>query len=181
LRIASKAKYAIWPFRADVVKVCSYLKREQFSVGCKLGDQEYSTPVDCDLIIFNPADECSNFYMLSIKSTLKDRFHNVPFWNLLRVCALNNMHSIYSDSDTKRLLNRARYVAACTDLAEEQPDFSNREGPRNLLCLDAALLDGAYVTSSKAVGLGSDDNHFGSNRSAPFYKLTKFITMLKAN
>lgn len=177
--LESQSPYAIWPFRADLSGVCSYLNKDSFRVGCRLGGVEYITPIDCDLIIFNPLDACADFYMLSIKSTLKDRFHNVPFWNLLRVCALNDLHSIRAEDNVKSLLSKAKYVAACTDLAEEQPDFSNVDGPRNLLCLDAALLDGAYVTSSKATGLGNDENHFGAIRSAPFYPLTRFISMLK--
>lgn len=179
--LMNQSQYSIWPFRADISKVCSYLRTNHFHVGCKLGSREFTTPIDCDLIVFNPLDNSADFYMLSIKSTLKDRFHNVPFWNLMRVCALNDLHSIYADTEIKKLLSRAKYVAACTDLAEEQPDFSNATGPRNLLCLDAALLDGAYVTSSKAVGLGEDDNHFGAHRTAPFYPLTKFTSMMQSS
>jgi hypothetical protein len=174
----NNSKYAIWPFRKDLNHVCNYLKKEQFEINCQLGESIYKTAIDSDLIIFSPENRKSNFYMLSIKSTLKDRFHNVPFWNLLRVCAVHNIHNL-SASDLD-ILSRVKYVAACTDLAKEQPDFSNHQGPRNLLCLDAAILDGAYVTSSSAVGLGNDDNHFGKNRSQAFYPLSKFIEMLCA-
>lgn len=172
----SKSKFAIWPFRADVKKVCKYLDKKYFKVGCKLGEKSYMTAIDSDLIIFAPDDQDHDFYMLSIKSTLKDRFHNVPFWNLLRLCALNNTHNV--STENSNVLKRAKYVAACTDLAEEQPDFSNAKGPRNLLCLDAAILDGAYVSASKAKGLGNDENHFGEKRASAFYPLSKFVLML---
>lgn len=174
--LSCDSKYAVWPFRDDLKKVCGYLDKKKFSVECRLGEKTYSTAIDSDLIIFAPGHQDMDFYMLSIKSTLKDRFHNVPFWNLLRVSAINDIHNL--STKDKSVLERAKYVAACTDLADEQPDFASEKGPRNLLCLDAAILDGAYVTSSKAKGLGDDDNHFGEHRGSAFYPLSKFVSML---
>jgi hypothetical protein len=176
--LSNGSKYSIWPFRSDLNSVCPYLHKDNFQIKCKLGEKEYSTAIDCDLIVFPPENPDSTYYMLSIKSTLKDRFHNVPFWNLLRLCAINQTHNL--NAENAAVLSKAKYVAACTDLAEEQPDFSNESGPRNLLCLDAAILDGAYVTSSKAKGLGGDDNHFGESRTNAFYPLSKFLSMLCA-
>lgn len=170
------SEFSVWPFRSDLKKVCNHLKKEDFEISCRLGDVSYKTNIDSDLIIFSPTNKDLDFYMLSVKSTLKDRFHNVPFWNLLRLCAINNVHNITTSNDY--ILSKAKYVAACTDLAEEQPDFSREDGPRNLLCLDAALLDGAYVSSSRAIGLGYDNNHFGAERNSAFYPLSKFVEML---
>lgn len=170
------SEYAIWPFRNDLSNVSNHLNKEHFNINCQLGNTSYITTIDSDLIVFTPEDGEKDFYMLSIKSTLKDRFHNVPFWNLLRVCAVNNIHGL--SAVNQDILSRAKYVAACTDLAEEQPDFAGHDGPRNLLCVDAAILDGAYVTCSTARGLGSDENHFGENRAQAFYQLSKFLEML---
>ena len=86
--------FAIWPFRKDMEDVCPYLQRNLFEIDCVLGGTTYKTTIDSDLIVFAPQDEERDFYMLSIKSTLKDRFHNVPFWNLLRICAVNNLHNL---------------------------------------------------------------------------------------
>lgn len=174
----NNSEYAIWPFRKDLSEVCNHLSKDKFDIECQLGQTTYNTTIDSDLIVFAPGNPDLDFYMLSIKSTLKDRFHNVPFWNLLRVCATNNIHNL--NAVNHDILSRAKYVAACTDLAEEQPDFASHEGPRNLLCVDAAILDGAYVTSSVAKGLGADNNHFGRSRNEAFYPLSKFVEMLSS-
>ena len=76
------------------------------------------------------------------------------------------------------MLKKISYIVICTDLAKEQPDFNNPKGPRELLCIDAALLDGAFVTSKKAKGLGSNENCLGVNRDFPFYKLSSFLKIL---
>jgi hypothetical protein len=173
------SKYAIWPFRDDITNVCSFLNKNNFKVHASLFNLNYTIPVDCDLICFNPRSKDADIYMISVKSTLKDRFHNVPFWNLLRLAALKNTpQNLIYDEESKDLLTRAKYVAVCSDLAKEQPDFSKDGGPRNLLCLDAALLDGAYVTASTAKGLGVDNNHLGPTRSAPFFPLSSFVQYL---
>ena len=174
--LINRSEYAIWPFRQDIQDVCNYLRKDQFIVELRLGANVFSTPIDSDLVVFKPTQEDSNIFLLSIKSTLKDRFHNVPFWNLLRICAVNEIHNL--STENRALLSRAKYIAACTDLATEQPDFRGESGPRNLLNLDAALLDGAYVTASRAQGLGEDENHFGKDRTHAFYPLRKFIEML---
>jgi hypothetical protein len=70
------------------------------------------------------------------------------------------------DRDT---LARLKYVAICSDFALEQPDFGTDAGARNLLQIDASLLDGAYVTSSRARGLPTDcTNHLGEVRQHAF-------------
>lgn len=169
--------YCVWAFRKDLKDVCKYLEIDNFKVQVDLGKNTYETPIDSDLIIFKPEDNNSNIYLISVKSTLKDRFHNVPFWNLLRLASLaKTPPNLYTKND--KLLKSVKYIAACSDLAEEQPDFRSESGPRNLLCLDAALLDGAYVTASKARGLGNSGVHLGANRGAPFYPLSKFVQYL---
>lgn len=173
------SQYAIWPFRDDLVYLCDFIDKNNFKVHASLLNLNYTIPVDCDLICFNPRFNDADIYMISVKSTLKDRFHNVPFWNLLRLAALKNTpQNLRYDEESKDLLTKAKYIAVCSDLAKEQPDFSKASGPRNLLCLDAALLDGAYVTASSANGLGKGNNHLGPTRSAPFFPLSSFVTHL---
>jgi hypothetical protein len=138
-----------------------------------------TTFIDADLFAFNPENPDLDVYLISIKSTLKDRFHNVPFWNLLRYAALNNVPTNVKAHNEARLRS-LKYIAVCSDLAKEQPDFAMEAGPRNLIAIDAALLDGAYVTASKAKGLGQDTLHLGTARKAPFYPLSKFLSHLSA-
>ena len=171
------SRYAVWAFRNDITQFSPKLHPANYSITVMLGNVSYETPMDSDLAIFNPTDLGETTYLASVKSTLKDRFHNVPFWQLLRRAALSH-DFLNIQAKVPGLLEEFKYVGFCTDLAEEQPDFSNVSGPRNLLCLDAALLDGAYVTASKAKGLGQGDNHFGPQRDAPFYPLSKFVEML---
>jgi hypothetical protein len=171
------SNYCILPFKTKNLKHCHNAKRNWFNVSVKLGTKELSSPIDADLFAFDPKNENNPIYLISIKSTLKDRFHNVPFWNLLRIVAVNGaMKNVVA---TKKIfLEKLRYIAICSDLAKEQPDFSDEGGPRNLIALDAALLDGAYVTASRAKGLGKDPNHQGFNREHAFYPLSTFCESL---
>jgi len=171
----SDSDYCILPFKNQFLSKCNALPNtEATEVRIKLGESILRTRIDADLFAFNPTDISQNIYLISVKSTLKDRFHNVPFWNLLRLCALSEDFPQITAVD-RTLLKRAKYVAICTDLAEEQPDFASAEGPRSLLQIDAALLDGAYVTASKAKGVYSTGNYFGANRDAAFHPLSDFV------
>lgn len=171
------APYCILPFRGSTLRLCHGSERDWFSVAVNLGDKPLTTAIDADLIAFNPEDESADVFLISIKSTLKDRFHAVPFWNLLRNVAVSRAMGNVTASKTN-FLKKLRYIVICSDLAEEQPDFSAEGGPRNLIALDAALLDGAYVSASKAKGLGDDDNHLGPTRRSAFYPLSKFYRHL---
>jgi len=169
--------YSILPFRKDMRKHCANLANESLKVTVQLGKNSWHTTVDADLFLFNPTSATGEIYLISVKSTLKDRFHNVPFWNLLRQCAISHdFKNIIARNE--KLLRRIKYIAVCTDLAEEQPDFASSSGPRNLLLIDASLLDGAYVTASKALGVSNDKPLIGPNRSAAFHSLSSFVSML---
>jgi hypothetical protein len=172
---SSGSDYCIQPFRSDTLNRCSGFSSDTFEITVRLGETAYTTKIDSDLIAFNPTDNEKPIYMISIKSTLKDRFHNVPFWNILRVISVAGVRDGIRARHPE-ILSKMQYIAICTDLAAEQPDFSNAEGPRNLLCLDAALLDGAYVTASTAQGLGTCTNHIGPLRGSPFYPLSAFLS-----
>lgn len=171
--------YCVWGFSNELSKFSELLSPSEFNVSIKQGNSTFNINIDADLLIFNPVVPDDFVYMVSIKSTLKDRFHNVPFWNLLRVLSLSD------DTDlSKRVvaansvrLAACKYVAICSDLAKEQPDFAG-ESPRNLLSFDAALLDAAYVSSSKAAKLKSSANHFGFGRDYPFSPLSNFFSAL---
>ena len=174
----SDAPYAVLPFRADTVALIQHKSRDSFRVGFRFGDGSLFTHIDADAFAFNPTNSESPIYFLSMKSTLKDRFHNVPFWNLLRRAAVSDdfPEIIPVDRDA---LSRLRYIAVCSDFAEEQPDFGTVAGARNLLKIDASLLDGAYVSSSRAGGLPDDcDNHMGDVRPHAFYRYSCFYDYL---
>jgi len=174
-----KSPYCILPFRSEYVPLCHGAEKEWFSVQVTLGNKTMQTPIDADLFAFNPDSKDADIYLVSIKSTLKDRFHSVPFWNLLRAAAVSGSMN-HVTAVQKDFLQKLRYIAVCSDLAEEQPDFSAETGPRNLIALDAALLDGAYVSASRAKGLGSDKLHLGTKRNAAFYPLSSLISHLSA-
>jgi hypothetical protein len=174
----SGSDYCVMPFRGEIVKLCHGLTIRDFGVEVNLGAMHLPTVIDADLFAFNPTNEDADIFFISVKSTLKDRFHNVPFWNLLRKAALSsdfpNVRALKPE-----VLERVKYVAVCSDLAKEQPDFRAEVGPRNMLQIDAALLDGAYVTASRARGLGSGGNKIGSDRDFAFYPLSNFFSLLK--
>jgi len=77
------ASYCVWPFRADLKDIYSYLEKGKFEVITRLGPNKYTIAVDADLIIFNPDNQDADFFMISVKSTLKDRFHGVSNFPLL--------------------------------------------------------------------------------------------------
>lgn len=171
------SEYCVWSFTADLDDITDVINKDALSVTATLGNGTYQAAIDADFVIFNPTDKKADYFLVSIKSTLKDRFHNVPFWNLLRYVAVSSSLKNVSAADVSAL-KRPKYIAICSDLAQEQPDFSAETGPRNMLCLDAALLDGAYVTASRAKGLGTGSKHIGHDRDAPFFYLSKFIEYL---
>ena len=173
----SKSDYCVLPFRTDTVKYCHNLEKADFSISVKLGKTWLSAFIDADLIAFNAKNSKANIYMISVKSTLKDRFHNVPFWNLLRKAAINCTFTGIKARNTK-LLSKVKYISICTDLAEQQPDFSTETGPRNLLCVDAALLDGAFVSAAHAKGLATSGRGLDNDRKAAFYPLSSFFKLL---
>jgi hypothetical protein len=178
--LKNDAPYGVIPFsdkwlaRSDLD-----LKRIDFDVTVRLGGEYLKTAIDADLLVLAPGEKDAPIYQLSMKSTLKDRFHNVPFWNLLRLCALSEDHS-HIVAANREVLERARYVAICSDLAAEQPDFQGEKGPRNLLRLDAALLDGAFVTASKAKGVSRETPSLGGDRPSAFNYLSQLANDLSS-
>ena len=176
--VLADSPYCLLPFRGDTLEHCSGMKMEDLSVKFSFADDSLATSIDADLFAFNAMDPNDEIFLLSIKSTLKDRFHNVPFWNLLRRASLSqDMPDVVAVNP--QVLKHIKYVAICSDLAEEQPDFGTEAGARNLLKIDAALLDGAYVTSSRAKGLPEDcTNHFGNTREHAFYRYSCFYKYL---
>jgi len=173
----SESDYCILQFNAENIIHCHGLKMKEFEVKVVLGKKELPTHIDADLIAFNPTNITSEIFLISVKSTLKDRFHNVPFWNLLRRAAVLSQFKTVKATNTK-LLEKVKYVAICSDLAKEQPDFASQAGPRNMLCIDAALLDGAFVSASSAQGLGRDEGKIGHDRLSAFYPLSSFYRLL---
>lgn len=172
------SEYCVWSFTKDLDTITNVFRKDDLIITATLNGIEYRTAIDADFVIFNPTNKEAEYYLVSIKSTLKDRFHNVPFWNLLRHATISSSLTNLRP-DNLNELKRPKYIAICSDLAKEQPDFSAEAGPRNMLCLDAALLDGAYVTASRAKGLGHHgDKHLGSERKAPFYPLSAFVRHL---
>lgn len=171
--------YAIYGFNSRGRSLIPDIEKDAFLVEVQQGDQVFSTLIDADLIMFDPTGAHDDLFMVSVKSTLKDRFHNVPFWNLLRQVAVGSDTSLVRARHPD-VLQRVKYIAMCTDLATEQPDFADDSGPRNLLQIDAALLDGAFVTGSKTNGvLGSaSSGALGSDRDQPFMMLSTLLPIL---
>jgi len=175
------ASYSVLPGRKEMYKLIPGKSYDSFRVNFNFGDGALYTHIDADVIAFSPTDPDAEIFMMSMKSTLKDRFHNVPFWNLLRRAAVSDdfPEIVATDHDT---LERLRYVAVCSDFALEQPDFGTEAGARNLLQIDASLLDGAYVTSSSARGLPLDcTNHLGEVRQHAFYRYSCLFQHLAEN
>jgi hypothetical protein len=173
----ANSSYCIMPFRNNNLSLCWGTAPESLEVVVKTNRTAYVSKIDADLFCFNPTNPEADIYLVSIKSTLKDRFHNVPFWNLLRHAAVSRvMPNLHAKDES--FLRKVKYVAICSDLAAEQPDFSSEDGPRNLLSLDASLLDAAYVSSSRAKGLGTGKNHMGLERDFPFFPLSSFYAHL---
>lgn len=165
--------YAVIPFKNEYLRLIPQVDPDRFRIRVSSGGADLFTRLDADLIAIAPQDLRSRIYMLSIKSTLKDRFHNVPFWNLLRRLAVDGGMEGISAEDPE-FLRHVHYVGICSDLAEEQPDFGADSGPRSLLQIDALLLDAAYVTASKAKGLLDEGPHFGPRRIRAFHWLHRF-------
>jgi len=175
------APYCVLPFRTDTIRFIPGKSMDSFRVNVPFGDGSLHTPIDADAVAFNPTDPGADIFMMSMKSTLKDRFHNVPFWNLLRRAAISHDFPEVTAVDLETL-KHVKYVAICSDFAEEQPDFGTEAGARNLLQIDAALLDGAYVTSSRAHGLPADCiNHLGEVRQHAFYRYSCLFRHLAEN
>jgi len=105
-------------------------------------------------------------------------FDRNTHWNLLRRAAVSEQAFPEITVESSGILARAKYVAICSDLAQEQPDFGTSGGARMLLQVDAALLDGAYVTASRAQGVASTGRHLGHDREAAFFRLSNFLGYL---
>lgn len=175
------APYCILPFKDEFIRHVVGKSRRSFRVDFKFGDGTLHTDIDADVFAFSPTDPSADIFMMSMKSTLKDRFHNVAFWNLLRRAAVSDDFPEVVPAD-RTTLEKIKYVAVCSDFAEEQPDFGTDAGARNLLQVDASLLDGAYVTSSKARGLPRDcANHLGAVRQHAFYPYSCLFNYLAQN
>ena len=176
-------RYCVQPFRNRELAQCKGLHKNDFRVEVKFGkkseDRKLQTPIDADLFAYNPTNDEDDIFLISVKSTLKDRFHNVPFWNLLRRAAVSrDLHDIRAVDIS--LLEKVKYIAVCSDIAVEQPDFGTDAGARNLLQIDAALLDCAYVTSSRARGLPDDCvAQLSEVRQHAFYRYSCFFDRLK--
>lgn len=177
--LRSESRFAAYGFNATGRSMIPGIDEDSFRVDVHQRDSVFSTQIDSDLILFDPTGADEQLIMVSVKSTLKDRFHNVPFWNLLRMSALDEANSSVTPRNAA-VLHRIKYIAVCTDLAQEQPDFSASGGPRNLLQIDAALLDGAFVTGSRVVGVNREYHGpvFGSSRQSPFLMLSSLISAL---
>jgi hypothetical protein len=172
-------RYCVQPFRNRELAQCKGLHKDDFRVQVVFGDGQLQTPIDADLFAYNPTNDEDDIFLISVKSTLKDRFHNVPFWNLLRRAAVSrDLHDIRAVDIS--LLEKVKYIAVCSDIALEQPDFGTDAGARNLLQIDAALLDCAYVTSSRARGLPDDCvAQLSEVRQHAFYRYSCFFDRLK--
>lgn len=72
------APYCVLPCRTDTLHYCHGMTRSDLAVRFVFGDGTLYTHIDADLMAFNPSARRADIYLISVKSTLKDRFHNVP-------------------------------------------------------------------------------------------------------
>jgi hypothetical protein len=79
------------------------------------------------LLIARPGDPDSPIVIFSIKSTLKDRLHNVTMWQLAKNIALDPHMSkkLGLVAKNPQKLERVLYCLACADTAQEQPDLAS--------------------------------------------------------
>lgn len=178
---SAESRFCVQPFRKKEINRIPGMNRDDFKVTFVFGNGSLFTHIDADLFVVDPEDSQGALYLVSVKSTLKDRFHNVPYWNLLRHAAVSDDFPGVKPAKHD-VLSQLKYVAVCSDLAKEQPDFGSDKGARNLLQVDASLLDGAYVTASKAKGLPDDcTDSLGDIRQHAFYRYSCFYKHLIAS
>ena len=138
--------WAVWHNSRDAKRVFGFDPREWLTVTKEFGDNTVTVDIEGDLLIARPNDEHGSLVLLSVKSSLKDRLHNVPMWNLVKEIALDDGMSrkLGLTARNPDKLRRVVYCLACSDIAEEQRDLD--VDPRAKIKFDVALLDYAFAS-----------------------------------
>lgn len=137
--------WAIWHNTASAEKALGIKPSDWLKVTKKYGEKEVTIEIEGDLLIAMPGKEDGFLILLSVKTSLKDRFHNVALWNLVKVIAADDemAEKIGIKAVNKEKLQKVIYCVAASDIAEEQKDLA--EEPRKKIKFDAALLDYAFA------------------------------------
>ncbi len=149
--------WAVWHNRQDAKDWLGLDPADYLSITKVFEDEEIPVDIEGDLLITRPGDEDSPLMVVSIKSTLKDRLHNVTMWQLAKDIALDPHLSkkLSLTAKNPEKLARVIYCLACADTAQEQPDLAAE--PRRKIKFDVSFLNYAFaaVASNEASYLAS--------------------------
>jgi len=170
--------FAIWPFRNDAHSKVGF-GPEDTLVNVEAAGEQLSTPIEADFVATRiPNSQDSPILLISVKSTLKDRFHMVGFWKLLLDVSVSPVVRPEITASNSTRLSRCKYVVVCTDIAEEQPDLAHE--PRNLIKIDAAVLDFAFASlGPEATFLGVDFGRDEGGRNHIFHRLSAIVDLIR--
>lgn len=140
--------WAVWHNRQDASEVFGYNTSEYLQVALEFNGEEICIDIEGDILIARPNEPESPLIVVSIKSTLKDRLHNVALWGLVKKVAADPVASkaVGLRAVHPEKLSKVIYVLACADTAQEQTDLAST--PRRKIQFDVALLDFAFAALS---------------------------------
>lgn len=150
-------EWAVWHNRRDAKTLLGFDPSQHLLITKQFEDEEIAVEIEGDLLIARPGDPDSPIILFSIKSTLKERLHNVTMWQLAKNIALDPDMSkkmgLVAKNPSK--LERVLYCLACSDTAQEQPDLAKE--PRRKIKFDVSFLDYAFaaVASNEVSHLAS--------------------------
>lgn len=172
--------WAVWHNRQDAKKILGFAPSEYLSIVKQLKDnEEIAVEIEGDLLISRPGVPDYPLIVVSIKSTLKDRLHNVTMWQLAKNIALdeNMSKTLGLVAKNPQKLNQVYYCLACADIAQEQRDLE--KAPRRKIKFDVSFLDFAFaaVTGDELDHLASAVSEQGRGNDL-FHRMSAIGTML---
>lgn len=139
-------RWAVWHNRKDAKEKFGFVPSEYLSIVKQLkGNEEIDVEIEGDLLISRPGVPDYPLIVISIKSTLKDRLHNVTMWQLAKNISLdeNMSKTLGLVAKNPQKLRRVYYCLACADIAQEQRDLQTT--PRRKIKFDVSFLDFAFA------------------------------------
>jgi hypothetical protein len=172
--------WAVWHNRQDAKEKLGFAPSEYLSIVKQLKDnEEIAVEIEGDLLISRPGVPDYPLIVVSIKSTLKDRLHNVTMWQLAKNISLdeNMSKKLGLVAKNPQKLNRVYYCLACADIAQEQRDLQTT--PRRKIKFDVSFLDFAFaaVAGDKLDHLASFVSEQGRGNDL-FHRMSAIGTML---
>lgn len=173
--------WAVWHNRQDAKEMFGFNTSETLQVYTEFNGQEISIDIEGDVLIARPNEPESPLIVVSIKSTLKDRLHNVALWGLVKRVASNQIASeaVSLKARHPEKLRRVVYILACADTAQEQRDLA--EAPRRKIQFDVALLDFAFAAVSTAEAQHLSQEISDSGRGADLFHRLSAIGIVLAH